>query len=93
MYLDLNELLDLQNNYYIFSYNSRNILSFYDDDHFKFIKPKNEDNSIITNENIDIDFSKYSNKNTKERIQILAKELKLNFEIEKVFILTNLRNF
>jgi hypothetical protein len=37
--------------------------------------------------------SKYVNKNTKERIQILAHELGFDFEIEKVFILTNLRNF
>lgn len=93
VYLDLDELRDLHKNQFIFSYNKKNILSFYDDDHFKFLKPANSNINIISQENINIDFDKYTYKNTKERIQTLAKELKFDFEIEKVYILTNLRNF
>lgn len=93
MYLDLDELVNLEKSQFLFSYNSRNILSFYDDDHFKFAKLKNTETDVIATENIPINYDKYLNKNTKERIQILVQELNLWFEVDKVFILTNLRNF
>lgn len=93
MYLDLDELPDLANDFSIFGYNRKNILSFYDEDHFKFLKATSGDYKIISQENVKFEASKYINKNTKERIQILAQELGFDFDIEKVFILTNLRNF
>ncbi|NCT54714.1 DUF1365 domain-containing protein [Candidatus Falkowbacteria bacterium] len=93
MYLDLDELPDLANNFSIFGYNRKNVLSFYDKDHFKFLKATSGDYKIIAQEHVSFEASKYINKNTKERIQILVQELGFDFEIEKVFILTNLRNF
>ncbi|MEF3692530.1 MAG: DUF1365 domain-containing protein [Candidatus Moraniibacteriota bacterium] len=93
VYLDLDELDDLQKNNYIFGYNSKNILSFYDEDHFKFLNKTETNAKIIAGENVNYDPQKYVGKNTKERIKILAKELNFDFEIEKVFIFTNLRNF
>ncbi|MEI7498141.1 MAG: DUF1365 domain-containing protein [Candidatus Falkowbacteria bacterium] len=92
-YLDLDELADLQKTNYLFNYNKKNILSFWDDDHFTFLNNTSAEAIIIANENNHFDVQKYKNKNTKERIKILAKELGLDFEIEKVFLLTNLRNF
>ena len=77
MYLDLDELDELAKNHYILSYNKRNILSFYDDDHFKFLKSSNENANIISMENIKIDKEKYVNKTTLDKIKILAKDLNL----------------
>ncbi len=93
MYLDLDELQELQDKNYIFSYNKKNILSFYDEDHFKFLQAASDEAKIISQENASFDAFTYTDKNTKERIRILAKERGFAFEIEKVFILTNLRHF
>lgn len=94
MYLDLDELPDLQKDQWMFGLNSWNILSFRDDDHFKFVKPGNDDIDAIAHENLKgVDFGRYIGKSTKERIRMLVKDLDLGFEAEKVFILTNLRVF
>ncbi|NTW22855.1 DUF1365 domain-containing protein [Candidatus Falkowbacteria bacterium] len=93
MYLDLDELVELDKKYFTFGYNRKNILSFYDVDHFKFLYASTSDSQTIARENVSFDPAKYINKNTKERIQIFAQELGFEFEIDKVFVLTNLRNF
>lgn len=93
LYLDLDELDTLDNKIAIFGYNKFNILSFYDDDHFKFIEYKSKSNAEkISKEKISYDAKKYKGKKTKERIKILIDELGLNFQLGKVFLLTNVRN-
>lgn len=93
MYIDLDELLILEKNNRIFSYNKKNILSFNDDDHFKFLHSSDKDQITIAQENINIDFNKYKNKNTKERIITLSNDLWFDFEIKRIQIMTNLRTF
>lgn len=91
LYIDLDELSILEKNNHIFSYNKKNILSFNDKDHFKFLNFSNSEKIQIAQENINIDFKNYEDKNTKERIITLSKELWFDFEIKKVNIMTNLR--
>ena len=88
-YIDLDEI-DKLSELKLFSYNKRNIYGLYDKDHFKFINQKNQ---IISKEKVKYDASKYSGKNLKERVKVMVEELKLGFEPEKVFLLTNLRQF
>lgn len=88
-YLDLDELDDLSN-FKLISKNKRNVFGFYDEDHFKFLKLKNQ---LIAKEKINYNNSKYFGKNTKDKIKIMVDELKLGFEVDKVFLLTNLRQF
>lgn len=88
-YIDLDEL-DKLSELKLFSYNKSNIYGLFDNDHFKFIDQKNQ---IISKEKVNYDASKYAGKNTKERIKVMVEELKLGFEPDKVFLLTNLRQF
>jgi uncharacterized protein len=93
MYLDFDELDSLAEKFPLFSYNKWNVFSFFDEDHFKFVNPKNETAEKIAQENVKVKAEKYSGKNTKERVRTMIRDLNLDFELGKVFILTNLRNF
>jgi DUF1365 family protein len=93
MYLDLDELESVSKKLFLFGYNKWNALSFFDQDHFKFVSQKSKYAEIIARDTINFDASRYLNKNTKERLKILIEELKLNFELDKVCVLTSLRNF
>lgn len=93
MYLDLDELETLSKNFCLFSYNKWNVLSFNDSDHFKFVKKHNKIYDKIAQENVKVSKEKYQDKSTKERIQIMISEIGLGFELGKVMIMTNLRNF
>jgi len=88
-YIDLDELAKLSE-LKLFSYNRSNIYSLFDSDHFKFIDQKNQ---IISKEKVNYKASKYLGKNIKDRLKLMVEELKLGFEPEKVFLLTNLRQF
>lgn len=92
LYFDLDEIEEVSNNCLFFSYNKANLLSFFDADHFKFLNKISDTKDIIAKENINYDKNNYKDKNTKERIIRLAKDLGIKDEIEKVFILTNARN-
>jgi uncharacterized protein len=92
-YIDLDELDYLSKNVKLFGYNKRNIFSFFDDDHFTFMRSKKKDAKIISREKISNAIKNYEGKRTKERIVMLIKELRLGFVPEKIFILTNLRNY
>lgn len=91
-YLDLDELDELNQKMRLFSYNKWNVFSFFDKDHFKFINNNKKYAKEISKEKINYDKKKYIGRNTKERINEMIKELKLDFKLGKVFILTNLRN-
>lgn len=93
MYLDLDEIEAMSKSLFLFSYNKWNVLSFFDQDHFKFVSQKSKKAEVIARETIDFDAQKYLNKNTKERLQVLIKELQLDFELDKAYVLTSLRNF
>jgi DUF1365 family protein len=93
MYLDLDELEITSKNLFLFGYNKWNVLSFFDKDHFKFVSQKSSNAEIIARETVNFEADKYLNKNTKARLKVLIDELKLGFELDKVYILTNLRNF
>lgn len=93
MFIDLDELEELNKKYFLFSYNKFNLMSFFDEDHFKFIDNKNRKADIISQEKIKYQKEKYQGKKTKEKIELLIKEMGLDFELGKVFVLTNLRIF
>lgn len=93
MYLDLDELEDLQKKRLLFSLNKWNVFSFFDQDHFKFINYDSPLKQKISRENVKYDSRKYSGKNTREKIRIMIGELGLDFKPAKIFIMTNLRNF
>jgi DUF1365 family protein len=93
MYLDLDELEELQKKFFFFSLNKWNVFSFYDKDHFKFVDYDLPLKQTISREKIKYDSQKYIGKNTRERIEIMVEELNLGFKLSKVYIMTNLRNF
>ncbi len=93
VYLDLDELEEASKKLFLFSYNKWNALSFFDKDHFKFVSQKSQNAEIIAREMVSFEAEKYLNKNTKERLKILISELQFGFDLEKVYVLTNLRNF
>ena len=93
MYLDMDELEEMQEKLFLFSLNSWNIFSFFDKDHFKFLDYKDEKKKLISREKIKYNTAMYKTKKTKERIRIMIDELGLDFELAKVYIMTNLRNF
>jgi uncharacterized protein len=88
-YIDLDEINKLSE-LKLFSYNGNNIFSLFDKDHFKFIDQKKQ---IISKEKISYEPSKYKGKDLKNKIKVMVEELNLGFEPEKVFLLTNLRQF
>ena len=91
-YFDLDELEKLNKNLIFFAYNKLwNIFSFLDKDHFKFINDYKDEAKIISEEKIKFDKEKYKGKKTRERIEIMIKELGLDFKLDKVYILTNTR--
>ncbi len=93
MFIDLDELEELNKKYFLFSYNKFNLMSFLDKDHFKFINNKSNKEDIISQEKVKYQKEKYQGKNTKEKIELLTKEMGLDFELGKVFVLTNIRIF
>ena len=92
-YIDLDELQELDRCFRFFSLNGFNIFSFFDKDHFTFIDQKDENKQIIARENVKYEVDKYKDKDTKSRIKILLDDVGLNFELGKIFALTNLRVF
>jgi uncharacterized protein len=91
MYIDLDELNGLEDKLWLFSYNRWNLLSFYDDDHFLFVRQKGKADRIAR-ETFDYTREKYIGKDTKGRVAEALNELGLSFELGRVCILTNLRN-
>ncbi len=92
MYLDLDELELLEERLTLFGYNRWNIFSFYDTDHFTFIHETGETHEMITKEKVSYTAEKYLGKTTKEKISSMLEELEMDFELGKVFLLTNVRN-
>lgn len=92
-FIDLDELPVLNKKLKFFSHNRFNVLSFYDEDHFKFIHQKEAGKQLIAQENVNYHSDKYLNLDTKTRIGVLLKEAGFDFEPGKVFALTNLRVF
>jgi len=90
MYLDLDELEALSK-FKLFSYNQWNLLSFYDKDHFLFVKQTGMADKIARR-TFDYTASLYRNKSTKERVRTAINELNLGFDLGRVYILTNARN-
>jgi uncharacterized protein len=90
-YLDLDELDILSKKFFLYSNNKFNLLSFYDDDHFLFVKQKGYADKIAR-ETFDYTRKKYIGKNIKQKVREAVKELNLDFELGKVYLLTNLRN-
>lgn len=93
MYLDLDEIEELDKKFFLFSHNKWNVFSFFDKDHFKFIDQRSESAEVISKEKINYKAENYRGKNTKERIEQIIKESKQDFKLGKVYVLTNLRNF
>jgi DUF1365 family protein len=92
-YFDLDEMDKLANKLFFFGLNKINLYSFRDSDHFKFVNNYHGEADIISKEKIKYQADKYKNKTTKERIGIMIEELGLNFEPDKVYLLTNVRTF
>jgi hypothetical protein len=93
MYIDLDELAELDKKFRSFSLNRFNFFSFYDKDHFKFINQTDRDKQAIAQENVKYQVQHYLNKDTKGRIRSLLKDAGMDFELGKVCVLTNLRVF
>ncbi len=93
MYLDLDELEEMEKNLKFFSLNRFNIFGFFDKDHFTFLDQVKKDKQLIAQENVKYKVNDYKNKNTKARIIQLIKDAGMDFEPGKIFALTNLRIF
>lgn len=92
-YIDLDELPVLDKRFFLFGLNKWNLFNFQDSDHFKFIQNENKTTDSILREKIKYDAKKYIGKKTRDKIEIMIHELDLGFELNKVYILTNVRNF
>lgn len=90
-YLDLDELDLLSERFTLFGKNRWNLLSFYDKDHFMFVRQTGKPDRIAR-ATFDYTRENYVGKNTKERIREALRELGFDFELGKVFLLTQLRN-
>lgn len=90
-YLDLDELDMLAWRFTLFSRNRWNLLSFYDKDHFIFVRQTGKPDRIAR-ATFDYTLEKYAGKNTKERVREALRELGFAFEPGKVMLLTQLRN-
>lgn len=90
-YLDLDELDMLSERYTLFGKNRWNLLSFYDEDHFIFVRQTGKQ-ARIARATFDYTAEKYVGKSTKERVRAALGELGYIFELGKVFLLTNPRN-
>ncbi len=91
MYIDLDELPILDKKFKCFSLNRFNVFSFFDKDHFTFIDREDKDKQLIAQENVKYQSENYKNQNTKDKIKLLLKDAGMDFEVGKVFALTNLR--
>lgn len=90
-YLDLDELDMLSECFTLFGKNRWNLLSFYDEDHFIFVRQTGKQDRIAR-ATFDYTRERYTGKSTKERVQEALEELGIIFKLGKVFLLTNLRN-
>lgn len=90
-YLDLDELAMLSERFILFSNNRWNLLSFYDEDHFIFVRQAGKQDRIAR-ATFDYTRERYVGKSTKERVREALAELEYVFELGKVFLLTGLRN-
>ena len=90
-YLDLDELDLLSERFNLFGKNRWNLLSFYDDDHFIFVRQTGKQDRIAR-ATFDYTRERYVGKSTKERVREALGELGFTFDLGKVFLLTNLRN-
>jgi hypothetical protein len=93
MYIDLDELAELDKRFRLFSLNRFNVFSFFDQDHFKFINQQDKDKQTIYQENVKYQSQHYLNKDTKNRIKTLLMDAGMDFELGRVCVLTNLRVF
>ncbi len=91
VYLDLDEIDTLAERFALFSRNRWNLLGFYDDDHFIFVRQTGKPDRIAR-ATFDYTREKYVGKNTKERVRQALRELGFAFEPGKVMLLTQLRN-
>ncbi len=91
VYLDLDELDLLAERFKLFGKNRWNLLSFYDEDHFIFVRQTGKKDRIAR-ATFDYTREKYIGKSTKERVHEALSELGFTFELGKVCLLTNLRN-
>jgi DUF1365 family protein len=91
VYLDLDELDLLAERFKLFGKNRWNLLSFYDEDHFIFVRQTGKPDRIAR-ATFDYTGEKYIGKNTKERVKEALRELGFAFEPGKVLLLTGLRN-
>lgn len=90
-YLDLDELDTLAERFTLFGKNHWNLFSFYDEDHFIFVRQTGKPDRIAR-ATFDYSREKYVGKDTKERVREALGELGFAFEPGKVFLLTQLRN-
>lgn len=93
MYIDLDELAELDKRFRMFSWNRFNVFGFFDKDHFKFLDQQDKDKQAIARENVKYQIQHYLNKDTKGKIKALLKDAGMDFELGKVCVLTNLRVF
>ncbi|APG23721.1 DUF1365 domain-containing protein [Syntrophotalea acetylenica] len=90
-YLDLDEIDLLADRFKLLGKNRWNLLSFYDDDHFLFVRQKGK-RDRIARATFDYTREYYVGKSTKERVRETLGELGFDFELGKVCLLTSLRN-
>lgn len=90
-YLDLDELDMLSERFTLFGKNRWNLLSFYDEDHFIFVRQAGKQDRIAR-ATFDYTRERYVGKSTKQRVRVTLGELGFVFELGKVLMLTNLRN-
>jgi DUF1365 family protein len=93
LYLDLDELQELDRTRRLFSLNHFGVYSFYDSDHFKFIHETDPDRQLISQENVKYDANRYLKRTTKERVGLLLHDAGLDFSLGRVMVLTNPRIF
>ncbi|MFA5185245.1 MAG: DUF1365 domain-containing protein [Patescibacteria group bacterium] len=91
MYIDLDELAELDKRFRLFSLNRFNVFSFFDQDHFRFLSQQDKDKQAIARENVKYQIQHYQNKDTKGRIKALLKDAGMDFELGRVCVLMNLR--
>lgn len=93
LYLDLDELDALEGNCALFSLNRFNLLSFYDADHFRFIRPRGDGARAIAEEHVRTDPSRYEGRTTRARVDLLLEDAGFDFRPARVCLLTNPRVF
>jgi hypothetical protein len=94
LYLDLDEIDDLDRKLRLFSRNRFNVFSFYDRDHFKFLRPKSRTADVISREHVDYDAAEYERlAGTRDRVAKMLREAGHDFPLGRICVLTNPRIF